>query len=71
MISETRDLLEDRNGVYPAHIRIMDIDDERTNLAAYLWLGNENSGTAVDVLLTHEDLEWIIHALQKAVDKTK
>lgn len=71
MSNERRDLLENRGGEYPAHITIMDFQFEGTKLAASLWLGNENSGTEVDVLLTDEDAEWIIATLQNALDESR
>lgn len=71
MSDERRDLLEDRNGEYPAHIRIRDFQFEGTKLAASLWLGNENSGTEVDVLLTDADVEWIVGALQLAFEESR
>jgi hypothetical protein len=71
MIRERRNLLEDRGGEYPAHIRIMDFQFEGTKLAGSLWLGNENSGTEVDVLLTDEDIEWMIGTLQRVLDKAR
>lgn len=66
-MNERRDLLEDRGGEYPAHIRIMDFRFEGTSLAASLWLGSENSGSEVDVLLTDEDVEWIIVTLKNTI----
>lgn len=76
-IRETRDLLggcepdEYGDPEYPSHIRIMDFQFEDTNLAASLWLGNENSGTECDAMLTDEDLEWMIGVLQRCLDKAR
>lgn len=68
---ETRDLLEDREGEYPAHITIRDFNYEGTNLAGSIWLGSENQASEVDVLVTDEDLEWIIRTLQQVLDKAR
>lgn len=68
---EARDLLENRGGEYPAHILIRDFQLEGTHLAASLWLGNENSAAEVDVLLTDDDAEWIIGALQRALVQSR
>lgn len=70
-MNERRDLLEDRGGDYPAHIRIMDFQYEDTPLAVSLWLGNENSETEVDVILTADDTEWIITTLQNALAESR
>lgn len=64
---EERDLLEDRDGRWPAHATIRDFRFEGTDLAAVIWLGNENSGADVDVMLTRDDVEWFITALQRAL----
>ncbi len=64
MIRESRDLLEDRDGEYPAHITIDEFQFEGTDLVATLWLGNENQEAQVDVMLTRDDVDWIISTLQ-------
>jgi hypothetical protein len=71
MIREYRDLLEDRNGDYPAHVRIIDFQFEGTKLAASLWLGNENAGQEASALLTDADVEWLIGTLQRALDESR
>lgn len=71
MSVERRDLLEDRSGEYPAHISIRDFRFQGTDLAVSLWLGSENSGSDVDVLLTDQDAEWIIGALQRALTASR
>lgn len=71
MIREARELMEDRDGAYPAHITIREFQYEGTNLAASLWLGNENSSAEVDVMLTDDDVEWMIHTLQQVLDKAR
>lgn len=71
MANEYRDLLEDRDGEYPAHIRIRDFQFEGTRLAVSLWLGNENAGQEVDVILTDADAEWIIATLQNALAESR
>lgn len=64
-----RDLLEDRGGEYPAHIRIRNFEYDGTALAASLWLGNENQEREVDVLLTDADVEWLIDTLRSVLDQ--
>jgi hypothetical protein len=66
MPDESRDLLgeEGEDNEYPAHIRIRNFRFEGTDLAASLWLGNENSAQECDALLTSDDVEWMITTLQ-------
>lgn len=62
MTREERDLPGD-HPEYPSHIQINEFRSD--GFAATLWLGNENSSEECDVMLTDEDIDWMIDVLQR------